>query len=562
LPSLEDVWGAEMIELTKVELSKFAETIMKQKYSHTMENGQLEEWHNIAYRVPKHVMKAVHAGKNLTERLQHLVADRKFIPGGRYLAATGRLYHQVNNCFLFRGEDSREGWADLLHKGAMSLMTGGGIGCDYSGIRREGAPIRKTGGFATGPIALMKMINEAGRYIMQGGSRRSAIWAGLRWDHSDIQKFITLKNWIPEVRSLKAQDYNFPATMDGTNISVLLNDDFFEAFGDEKHTQYSLAQSVYWTTIRQMLKTGEPGFSIDCGKNAKETLRNACTEVTSADDSDVCNLGSINLARITSLGEMREVTELASAFLLAGTVYSDVPFSAVDKVRSKNRRLGLGLMGIHEWLLVHGKKYGPDSDLEEYLKIYAESGVMVKAYSDKWDLSYPIKTRAMAPVGTIGIIAETTTVLEPIFCAAYKRRYLKGSSWQYQYVVDPTAKRLLDSGVPLDLIEDAYDLAEDVERRVSFQVWCQRYVDHAISSTVNLPKWGSPLNNEDTVQSFGKMLIKYLPQLRGITVYPDGARDGQPLNAMPLSEALKHEGEIFEEAGNSCEISKGGECGA
>jgi ribonucleoside-diphosphate reductase alpha chain len=253
---------------------------------------------------------------------------------------------------------------------------------------------------------------------------------------------------------------------------------------------------------------------------------------------------------------------MATAFLLAGTVYSDVPFAQVDIVRSKNRRLGLGLMGIHEWLLTHGKKYGADNDLEEYLKIYAQSGSMVKPYAEKWDLSFPIKTRAIAPVGTIGIIGETTTGIEPIFCAAYKRRYLKGSSWQYQFVVDPTAKRLLDSGVPLELIEDAYDLAADVERRVSFQAWVQQYVDHSISSTINLPRWGSELNNENTVQDFGKMLIKYLPKLRGITVYPDGARDGQPLNAWPLSEALAHVGEIFEEAGNACELSKGGECGA
>lgn len=551
-----------MIELYNPKLSTFAETIMRQKYSHDLDSGQKEEWNNIAFRVPKHVFRSVRAGKTVTERMQHLVSERKFIPGGRYLAATGRLFHQVNNCFLFRGEDSREGWSDLMQKATLSLMTGGGIGCDYSEIREEGKLIRKTGGFSTGPIALMQMVNESGRFIMQGGSRRSAIWAGLRWDHPDIQKFIKLKDWSKEVRELKAKDYNFPATMDGTNISVQLNDEFFEAYIDDKHPKNSLSHSVYWSTIRHMLETGEPGFSIDCGKNSRETLRNACTEVTSSDDSDVCNLGSINLARIESLDEMREVTELASAFLLAGTVYSDVPFAQVDKIRSKNRRLGLGLMGLHEWLLSHGKRYGVDSDLEEYLKIYAQSGQMVKTYSDKWDLSKPVKTRAIAPVGTIGIIAETTTGIEPIFCAAYKRRYLKGSSWQYQFVVDPTAKRLLDAGVPMPLIEDAYDLANDVERRVSFQTWVQQYVDHSISSTINLPRWGTELNNEDTVQPFGKMLLKYLPRMRGITVYPDGAREGQPLNAMPLSEALAHQGEIFEEAGNACDLSKGGECGA
>jgi ribonucleoside-diphosphate reductase alpha chain len=545
-----------------IEMSVFSKTIMEQKYSHIKPNGEKEDWNNIAYRVSKNVMKAVHAPKSQVQRLHEIIRDRKFIPGGRYLAATGRLFHQVNNCFLFRGEDSREGWADLMQKGTLALMTGGGIGVDYSDIREEGRLIRKTGGYSTGPIAVMNMLNECGRFIMQGGSRRSAIWAGLRWDHPDIQKFITLKNWIPEVRAMKARDFNHPATMDGTNISVLLNDEFFEAYGDEKHANHSLAVSVYSTTIRQMLKTGEPGFSIDCGKNSKETLRNACTEVTSADDSDVCNLGSINLARINSLDEMREVSELATAFLLAGTVYSDVPFHKVDQVRSKNRRLGLGLMGIHEWLLTHGKRYGQDDDLAKYLEIYQQSGEFANQWAKKWELSKPIKTRAIAPVGSIGILGETSTGIEPIFCAAYKRRYLKGSSWQYQYVVYPTAKRLLESGVPLNLIEDAYSLAEDVERRIAFQTWVQQYVDHSISSTVNLPMWGSALNNEDTVQSFGKILIKYLPRLRGITFYPDGARSGQPLNSVNLSEALKHEGEIFEESGDICDITGRGSCGA
>jgi ribonucleoside-diphosphate reductase alpha chain len=268
------------------------------------------------------------------------------------------------------------------------------------------------------------------------------------------------------------------------------------------------------------------------------------------------------MARIDNLEEMAEVVELAVAFLLAGTVYSDVPFAGIDKVRSKNRRLGLGLMGLHEWLLKRGKQYGPDEELGEYLKIYAQSTVKVKPYAKKWDISTPIKTRAVAPVGTIGIIAETSTGVEPIFCAAYKRRYLKGSIWNYQYVVDPTAKRLVDLGIPVDKIEDAYTLAENVERRLSFQAWVQTFVDHSISSTINLPAWGSKINNDGTVREFGDILFRYLPKLRGVTVYPDGARAGQPLNPVRLSEALQHEGEIFEEAGNVCEISKGGECGA
>jgi ribonucleoside-diphosphate reductase alpha chain len=415
----------------------------------------------------------------------------------------------------------------------------------------------------------MQMLNEAGRGIMQGGSRRSAIWAGLHWNHPDVHKFINMKNWSPEVRALKEKDYNFPATMDGTNISVILDDDFFAAYGSDKNPMHAHAHSVYWAVVRQMLTTAEPGFSIDTGANKGENLRNACTEITSYDDSDICNLGSINMARIDSIEEMERVTELATAFLLAGTVYSDVPYAKVDQVRTKNRRLGLGLMGLHEWLLKRGKKYGPDAELATYMDVYMKSGDYAAKWAKEWDLSVPLKTRAIAPTGTIGIVAETTTGVEPIFCVAYKRRYLKGNVMHYQYVVDPAAQRLIDQGVNPELIEDAYTLAEDVERRVAFQAWLQKYVDHAISSTINLPAWGSELNNDSKVQDFGNMLVKYLPELRGITCYPDGCRGGQPLTPVKLSTALKHLGEVFNEtaavvyeAADICELGKGGSCGA
>jgi ribonucleoside-diphosphate reductase alpha chain len=544
-------------------MSEFSNTIFKQKYAFVKKNGKLESWEELAKRVSSYVLKSVDAKSSLIKEVEQIIKERKFIPGGRYLYSSGRPYHQIQNCLLLKAEDSREGWADLLQRASLGLMTGAGIGVDYSEIRPEGKLIRKTGGIATGPIALCQMVNEAGRFIMQGGSRRSAIWAGLNWKHADIHKFITIKNWSKEVRELKEKDFNFPCTLDGTNISVQLDDDFFSAFHNEKHVLHSHAQSVYWTTIRQMLKTAEPGFSIDIKENKNETLRNACNELTSSDDSDICNLGSINLARIESLEDMKRVTELATAFLLAGTVYSHVPYSKVDLVRSKNRRLGLGLMGVHEWLLLHNKKYGPDNDLRKYMEIYEESTKIAHKYSNQWDLSKSIKTRAIAPTGTISIIGETTSGIEPLFCSSYKRRYRKGQNeWNYQYVIDTVTKKLVDTGMNPDNIEDAYTLAENVEKRVEFQSWMQQYVDHAISSTINLPAWGSELNNDNTVLSFGNMLIKYLPKLRGITVYPDGARGGQPLTAVPYKEAIVNLGQVFIEQTDVCDITgKGGSCG-
>lgn len=869
------------------EMSTFAKTILEQKYCHTKEDGTKETWEEVASRVVDNVLAVIEISDEVKAKLKRAITERKFIPGGRYLFAAGNDYHQTQNCVMFKAEDSREGWSDLLYKISMSLMSGAGIGVVYNNIRAEGKIIKRTGGTATGPLALMQMVNECGRGIMNGGNRRAAIWSGLLWSHPDIHKFIVMKNWSKEVRDLKEKDFNFPATMDMTNISVILDDEFFTAFKDEHHSNHSLAQSVYWATIKQMLKTSEPGFSIDVGENEGENLRNACqpefatvltpygiktfgqivegdyiwsgnewtrlvrkwttgvkpvfkynttvghfvgttnhliysraekievgqsdsidlclgpktsirkedldiqdiidgivlgdgsvhkasnnlvylyigqkdqdyfsseisskitkhrpglketayevdttiqyyelpktyerevpdrfffgsdlkkcgflrglftangsvnengvhlkqssrklieqvqqmlsslgmhsyvtsnkekdvefsngvykckksyditisngrelfkdsigfiqnykqdkigksgalrntsssiksvedlgehevfditvdceshtywtgghlvsncTEVSSRDDSDICNLGSLNLARITSTEEMKELVELGIVFLLAGTIYSDVPTSKINQVRIKNRRLGLGLMGIHEWLVSRGKKYDIDSGLQEYLEIYKTSTEIAHKYAHKWNLSKPVKTRAIAPTGTIGIIAETTTGIEPIFCVSYKRRYLKHKSWNYQYVIDPTAKKLIDQGINPEHIEDAYSLSSDIERRVAFQAWVQQYVDHSISSTINLPPWGSEFNNESTMVTFGNMLLKYLPKLRGLTVYADGSRGGQPLTPVKYSTAHKHIGEIFVEsekvvyeAGDICDISKGGSCGS
>lgn len=544
------------------EMSAFAKAIMDHKYAHTKPDGTKESWPEISRRVASSVLSVIPGmPQHIIDEMAKLIEDRKFMPGGRYLYASGNDFHQVQNCLLMRADDSREGWADLMYKSSMALMTGAGIGVEYSDVRPKGSIIRRTGGTATGPLALMQMVNEAGRGIKQGGDRRSAIWAGLEWNHADIFDFIKMKDWPEEVRALKEKDFNFPAPMDGTNISVGLNDEFFAAYHDADHPKHEWAKSVYWQTVRNMLKDAEPGFSINMGDSSRENLRNACTEITSFDDSDICNLGSINMARISSLKEMERVVELGTMFLLAGTIYSDVPYEYVAIIRQINRRLGLGLMGLHEWLLQRGKRYEPDAELEEYLKVYAKSDMYAKIYSEAWGVSCPVKTRAIAPTGTIGIVAETTTGIEPIFCVAYKRRYLKGETWHYQYVVDPTALRLINAGMDPDAIEDAFSLSEDVERRVAFQAWVQQYVDHSISSTINLPRWGSAKNNEAGVKAFGDMLMRYLPRLRGITCYPDGSRGGQPLTPVRYATAIKHVGEVFIEQADVCDITKGGSCG-
>ena len=877
------------------------------KYSWKDEDGEpTEVWPDTAYRVVRNVLGALGYTDHDSEfqDLVRFVTERKFMPGGRYLAMAGRQYHPISNCFLYKCEDSREGWADLVRKCILSLSSGGGVGVVYSDVRANGTYIKKTGGLATGPLSPACMVNEVARHVMQGGQRRAAIWAGLHWDHADIFDWIDAKNWSPEVKEAKKiaseRGDEAPAQLDMTNISVILDDEFFVAFGDTNHDQHDWAQKVYWETVRNMVATGEPGFSINTGDDVNESLRNPCCEITSESDSDICCLGSINLARVESKKEFAELVNLGSLFLLAGTVYGDTPHDEVRVTREQNRRLGLGIMGVHEWLLVRGHRYEMVDELRDWLGYYEQSTRMAHKWAEVHNLSKPIKTRAIAPTGcqrpdtllttdqgflelgelgdengsqwqplkvglyqekcpvvqsgrfyvngiattkkvgfrsgnevestpnhryrvlrdkdylwcqagdleigddvvvpldtyqknddpdlvdvgiwhynersvtlpsridtelawflgvfnadgsihtkgiriacnvhsedykrivevgkslfnidatfedngrgclsvhfsssrllrwlyvnaldkrysneaeipflirtssrasiqsyldgfwygdgsessakyidtsssrltrqlitihrglgtnvsvyknqsgfahtdgtytqmnritqiktrskihtndvdnrlhgvglekctidrvasikdsqsqtldievpdthsyiangvvshnTIGLIAETTTSAEPIFCAAYKRRFLDtDGKWRYQFVADPTAHRLItEHGVDPDAVEDAYMLAYNVERRIKFQAEMQEYIDQAISSTINLPY---PIVDELEVRDFGDTLIRYLPRLRGITVYPDGARSGQPLEAVPYTSVIGKEGLTFDD---------------
>jgi ribonucleoside-diphosphate reductase alpha chain len=503
-------------------------------------------------------------------QLAQYIAEMKFIPGGRYLYYAGRPNPFFNNCYLLRSEeDTREDWADLSWKAESCLMTGGGIGNDYSRYRGAGSPIARTGGVASGPLPKMEMINEIGRRVMQGGSRRSAIYASLIWSHPDARDFLVIKDWdrypVPgtdlTLADLKNKDFNWPCPLDMTNISLNYDDAWLASF-----QQTGQVGDIFLTNVRQALKTAEPGFSFNFGAKSNETLRNACTEVTSEDDSDVCNLGSLNLGRIETIDELRDVIRLATMFLICGTLRAKLPYGKVYDVREKNRRLGLGLMGVHEWLIKRGYQYEVVPELHDWLGVYRDCSDRVSAeFADALSISRPVANRAIAPTGTIGIMAGTTTGIEPLFAVAYKRRYLKsGTDWHYQFVVDGTAKEMIQNyGADPDNIESAIDLATDYERRIAFQADIQDYVDMAISSTINLPEWGSEHNNEDTVAGFADTLARFAPRLRGFTAYPNGARGGQPLTPVSYQEAVLHEGQEFaEEHVDICDLRGGGICGS
>lgn len=571
---------------------QFAHDIYAARYKHPQDRN----WSDTAARVVGAVMPSLYytpgarAGslggqiEAAMERVYYLANNRLFCPGGRYLYAAGRDLHQVNNCILLRPEDTRESWAELGYKADMATMTGAGIGVWYGDVRPAGAPISRTGGVASGPMGLMRKINDGGRELLQGGNRRCAIWAGLPWWHSDIFTFIESKDWPEWLRTKKQEwadahargetDEDEPhAPMDKTNISVTLDDEFFEAYRTggspsvvEKLGAYApdggswrqWAERVYDTALAHMLKHGEPGFTVDTGDKREEVLRNACTEITSADDSDVCNLGSLVLSRFDDPQQFGAAVRDAALFLTAGSLYSDVPYQKVAEVRDQNRRLGLGLIGVHEFCMQNHVKYGsPESFevLEPYMEQYRRALEFAHEHQDGFGISLSKGASAIAPNGTIGILMESTSSSDAMFSKAEERvvtvANVHGPDRKERHVVvDPVAKRQAENGVPLEYIEDAYDLAHEPDRRIGMTAFLQQYVDHAISGTVNLPCPLDPVANVREFQSFSNTLMKHLPDLRGITVYPDGARAGQPRTPVDLEWALEQHAEVAADEGS------------
>lgn len=549
--------------------TKLAFDTFERKYKHT----GAETWPELCKTLVQQVM-GPYCSKSQVDQMTQYMTDMKFIPGGRYLYYAGRPTPFFNNCYLLRSEeDTREDWAELSKKSELCLMTGGGIGNDYSLYRPAGSLIRRTGGFASGPIPKMVMVNEIGANVMQGGTRRSAIYASLRHDHGDVMAFLNVKDWDAQpvagttytLGDLKRLDFNFKAPLDMTNISVNYDTKWLMGY-----YQTDKLGDVFLKNIEMAMRNGEPGFSFNFFEKEDETLRNACTEVTSSDDSDVCNLGSVNLSRIADLTELASVVELATLFLLCGTLVAELPYAKVREVRERNRRLGLGLMGVHEWYLQRNDHYGVLTEFSKWLSVYkGVSDHASKYYADRLAISTPVANRAIAPTGTIGMLAGTTTGIEPIYAVAYKRRYLTGGSkWKYQYNIDSIAQEMIDRyDTDPDSIESASDLARDVERRLKFQAEVQQYVDMGISSTVNLPSWGSEWNNPDRINETAEIVAKYAPRLRGLTFYPDGARGGQPLTSVAYGDAVNRLGEEFEETGvefnDVCSITnRGGYCGS
>lgn len=516
----------------------YALDVQNLRYAHVKSDGSKETWEDIAHRVTSNLLSAGDKlrviPKDIKEACFELVRDKYFIPGGRVLSQTGREYHQTDNCYCLRAENTREGWGELAKLATIMFMSGGGVGVDYSDISPYGTYLKRSGGIASGPLPLIELINAAAKAARQGGERRGAHHAMLRADHPDIHQFIEAKR--------------IPGYLEHTNMSVGFTPELLVTHRD-----------IFHKVLYYSCKYGEPNFQFDADN---QTLRNACTEIISDKHGDSCCLGSLVLPKVYRDFKFTDTYYLASLLLICNTLYTHTPADIVTKVKDENRRLGLGMMGWGEWFIQQGVPYGTvcrqtDRIMWEYQHM---SSIYANNWADYFSISRPIATRAIAPTGTISVIGGTTPGIEPLFHTAYIRTYNTLKTQQYsdgikqEVVIENVVQKLLNQGYDIDDIDTAYTLSqteEGIARRIRFQAYVQGYVDNAVSSTVNLP-----YHTEDVEDKVNTSLLSYLPYLRGITFYPDGARSNQPVQPISIKEAVKLQGKL-----GQFDVCNSGVCG-
>ena len=254
--------------------TKIGEAIFQTKYKH----AGCETWPQLAATIAEEVCQGL-VPVDVVKELTLAIENMEFVPGGRYLYYAGRPRKYYNNCFLLKSEeDTKEDWAALSWKAERCLTTGGGIGNDYSVYRGKGSILKGSGGEASGPLSKAMMINEIGRHVMQGGSRRSAIYGSIRWGHPDAPLFLKAKDWASmpvgqtgfSYADVKAQDFNFPAPLDCTNISINYDTAWLEQY--KSTGDYG---ELFKQNIAMAMRNGEPGFSFNFYQHENETLRNA-----------------------------------------------------------------------------------------------------------------------------------------------------------------------------------------------------------------------------------------------------------------------------------------------
>lgn len=534
------------------------------RVAHAVANGEDREqmFESGRYDCPSDVNCAV---EKLESDFLEMMEQLYFLPNTPTLVNAGRPLSQLSGCFVLPIEDDTESIFNAIKYGALVHKSGGGSGYSFSKLRPNGSIVKSTKGVASGPVSFLKVFNAATECIKQGGIRRGANMGVLRVDHPDIMEFIDCKKNDSAIT-------NF-------NLSVGITDEFMVALTN--HTGYNLvdpstdaitkfvsAQEVFDKIVLNAWENGEPGIVfLDEINRHNPTPQlgqfesvNPCGEVALL-PYEACNLGSINLSLMVDNGtvnftKLEKITQLAVRFLDNVITINKFPLPEITEMVLKTRKIGLGVMGWADMLIKLEIPYVSKealqlannvmdfinkSALDESMKLAYEKGVCPANYGI---FNYRNATRtAIAPTGTISIITDCSSGIEPLFAVVYERdqagmkmldinkllvKKLKDLGIELTYkdfekiLADGTINHI--DKIPLD-IKHLFVTAHDVppEQHVLMQAAFQQHTDNGVSKTINLRHDATQSDVEDI------FMLAHQTHCKGITVYRDGSRANQVL---------------------------------
>ena len=553
-------------------LSYTSIVVMKNKY---LQKGETPK--GCFKRVAKAVAKAETDKKNRSlweDRFFTVMSTLRFLPGGRTLANAGTANGQLANCFVMPMPDSVEGIFESIKESSLLKKNGGGVGFSFSRIRPKGDAVAGTSGKAAGPVAFMKIINEASEILQQAGGRRSGNMVVLHVTHPDILEFITCK-----------ED---EASLNQINFSIGLTDKFMRAVKKDKpwdlinpHTGSVVntvsSRSIFELACSYAWKNGDPGMIfLDRINQDNPTPRVGVLEAVNLCGEqpllayEACNLGSINLAKHISGGQvdwskLAETVKIGVRFLDNVVSVCKYPLKKVEAVVKANRKIGLGVMGWADLLVKMGIPYDSKEALglaEKMMKFIRETawntsealgkekGSFKNFKGSLWQKrKYKFFRNAtlttIAPTGSISMLANCSYGIEPHFANAFYKEALGGIRLpeinkdllvKLRQVGLDTSNGLIDQIVAngtLQLIKEIPDeikkifvTAHEIEFQdhVKMQAAWQKYTDNAVSKTINL---AADARVEDVIKAY---ILAWELGCKGLTVYRDTSRRVQVLN--------------------------------
>jgi len=569
--------------ISGIKLSDNALRVLERRYLTKDGEGRvIETPQELFRRVARHIASAEliynpKADVSLYEEaFYQLMESLEFLPNSPTLMNAGHELGQLSACFVLPIEDSMESIFDAVKYTALIHKSGGGTGFSFSRLRPERDRVGSTGGIASGPVSFMRVFDATTDVIKQGGMRRGANMAILNVEHPNILKFIEAK-----------ED---PEALTNFNLSVAVTDAFMKAVG--KGTDYNLmnlrtgevtdklnAKEVFGKIVDMAWRTGDPGVVfIDeinrhnpTPKLGKIESTNPCGEQPLL-PFESCNLGSINLSKMVAYKDgqpyidydkLSQTVKLAVRFLDNVIEVNQFPLPEIAEMTKTTRKIGLGLMGFADMLIQLGIPYDSEQGLvmaeesahfiseeadKASIELAQERGVFPAFQGSIYDMPDGPRFRnasrtTIAPTGSLSIIANCSSGIEPLFALSYVRHILEGEEFvEVNPYFEEAAKRgvfyspnLMKQLAEGKRLKDIEEVPEDIKRlfvtahdispewHVKMQAAFQKFTDSAVSKTVNFPHEATP---EDVAKVY---MLAYQEGLKGITIYRDRSRESQVL---------------------------------